>query len=462
MLNCKKNVVLYKLSFYENKWMILSPLYATILPLIDGVRTFREIMSIVSYVFDIESISKIKMKLEKIINNINDEDDVIVKLKKKQGVADYKVTDFVIPLKDFDASQRRTGFPLSVLVLLTNKCQTNCIYCYADRRKSYRKDELNFQQLLALFNQIKSYGIEKIDISGGDVLAREDSTDIIKWLLNNDFLFFISTKCYVDDNFSRMLFENGYSKNIKNTQRDFQVSIDSINPRVAEYLTNKKGYLQIATESVKNLIKNNIEVKVKTVLTPLNSNEPEEIIKYFHGLGVKKFQFVYYGRSYYNHKDFLFLTNQQKIQLDDLAFEIQCKYSDLDITFQSDKFDDDLESKKEIWKNRAKCSGGFSSLVIAPNGDVILCEQMPQTKDFIMGNIKDRSIYDIWHGKEIDAFINAPKNRFKDSVCYNCNEFEICHYDIGYCYKNSLFAYDNVFEAPPECPYQTKLSRRLI
>src|SRR5690606_37585766 len=87
----------------------------------------------------------------------------------------------------------------------------------------------------------------------------------------------------------------------------------------------------------------------------------------------------------------------------------------------------------ENWKNRTVCSGGRSNMIIQPNGDVTLCEQIPHKEEFIVGNVFDDGIMGVWNSERVRDFIYPSRGKFKNSVCYECPEFEDCHQVKGYC-----------------------------
>ena len=98
-------------------------------------------------------------------------------------------------------------------------------------------------------------------------------------------------------------------------KRDIQVSVDSPDPEIAAMLTRNARYLANAVRTVKNLVAAGLAPRVKCVLTSCNFDAPEGLVRLFTGLGVRNFQFVQYGRSYYRHSDALFLTYEQKVHI---------------------------------------------------------------------------------------------------------------------------------------------------
>lgn len=59
--------------------------------------------------------------------------------------------------------------PQSILLMLTNKCVTNCKYCYAD--KNTKNVPMSTDEILHLINDAKRLKMSYIDVIGGEVFV---------------------------------------------------------------------------------------------------------------------------------------------------------------------------------------------------------------------------------------------------------------------------------------------------
>lgn len=118
------------------------------------------------------------------------------------------------PLKDFIL--KRPSFPLVINLMITSKCKTDCVYCYADRS---RKDDLGTDTILQTIDQAHDEGVLYMNISGGDIFAMKEWRKILKKLSEYDFLPYISTKIPLDEEDAKFLKEIGVES--------IQFSIDS-------------------------------------------------------------------------------------------------------------------------------------------------------------------------------------------------------------------------------------------
>ena len=102
-------------------------------------------------------------------------------------------------------------------------------------------------------------------------------------------------------------------------------------------------------------------------------------------------------------------------------------------------------------------------MLIKANGDVTLCEQVPHGPPFVVGNVSRQGVLGVWNSAELAAFLHPPQELFRGSVCFDCEAFPSCHDDrLGYCYRDTLFSYGTIYNAPPDCPRQTAVGLRQI
>jgi len=92
-------------------------------------------------------------------------------------------------------------------------------------------------------------------------------------------------------------------------------------------------------------------------------------------------------------------------------------------------------------------------MTITPNGDVVLCEQVPQTAPYVIGSVKERSIMEIWRSDEMKNFLYPPQDQFRGAACGECKEFAECHEIYGRCFRDALATYKSFHAPSPNCPY---------
>lgn len=454
-------LLLYKCVTSELKYRVLSPVQALILPFFSGERSLAEIRSIWLHLMKPAEKDESLQFLDDLVRNLTTPDKVI----GAKGTPSPSLTNKSgIPLPDFSRYRwpaERTSVPVSVLVSLTNRCVADCRYCYAERNPC---KELTCSEWNEVFDKLAELSIRLVDMSGADPFARDDVFDLLRAMVQRDFLFLVSTKSHISLKSARRLADLGIGRReTRMGERGFQVSVDSVSNEVASWLTGVRNYLDRAKSTVTHLVAAGLDPRIKCVLTPYNWNEAGQIVDTFSRLGARRFHFVQYGRSLYRHSDDLFLTREQKLRLHDSFPRLVAKRDDLEIMFQ-DGTDEvtTAEQSKRAWEQRAVCTGGRAALVILPNGDVTLCEQLPHTPEHVVGNLLRQSLLEIWNGTVLDVFLHPGRSKFEGTSCFSCSEFEECHSGRGYCYREALTAFGSVYDAPPGCPRQQKIPLRII
>jgi radical SAM protein with 4Fe4S-binding SPASM domain len=459
--NDNEYVIAYENTVEENRYLVLPPITALVLPLFDGTNTIKEIKY---YLCDLLRSAYNGHINDEIIDNAI-ESIISSKLMTINGEKCHsleRVEKLVPDIANYKFPIMRLNKPLSVAISFSNRCKFDCVYCYAERKKCIEKE---VEQWSKIFDELESNGISLVDIGGADIFSRSDAMSLLTQMVERDFVFLLSTKSFIDKKCAQELaeMEIGVADVPKHLVRHVQLSIDSINDALASYLVKKTNHYESTRQSVSNLMDAGIKPRIKCVLTSYNVYGLESIIQKFAEMGVEDFQFVQYSRSHYRHDDSLFLSKKQKEFIYNFAISTGEKYPDLTINVQKDLSTGGIRNLSgDGWKNRAICSGGRSSMTIQPNGDVTLCEQVPHEELFIVGNVFEEGVLGVWNSQRVLDFTYPPRDTFKGTACYDCQEFIECHGIKGYCYSDVLSSYGTIYDAQPECPLQTKMPVREI
>ncbi|MCX6238431.1 MAG: radical SAM protein [Bacteroidia bacterium] len=426
--------------------------------LMDGKNRLSNVREILSYLFDYLSESEIKKIIESLFTAACDDKNptCFIKVSDTPTVSHcYDLEHFInkinnaVERDNFNLMKGRLAAPLNLTLMPSNVCVTDCIYCYAERKPIHQKELLSAERWLELIDEAHSLGVELAVFSGGDPLTSPAILPILKRAIEKGFLFILPTKTFVSKKLAGQMAEISMQKVWT------QISLDAISPVTLKKMVGIDGYDQIASESISNLVEAGLKVRVNIVITPLNYFEVSDLARRLSEMGVKRIGFAGYGRSHYRHNDELFLTEDQiqfineqtEILKNELkAIKINNSTGTRDFTRMSP------EERSQTWKNRAKCSGGRSSIAIAPNGDVTLCEQMPLEQEYIVGNLKTQSIAEIWNSERMLQMVSLPMEKFKGTSCYQCNEFVECQEVYGHCFRDALFNFETIYSPPPACP----------
>ena len=112
------------------------------------------------------------------------------------------------------------------------------------------------------------------------------------------------------------------------------------------------------------------------------------------------------------------------------------------------------------FKTRPYCSSGRTQIVIAPDGKVVTCEQSPQEGEFVCGDVKFQSIMEVWNSEALKKWYEPPREEFKETVCYDCDEFQSCIHGMGHCWIQVLKMQGRLWAPHPYCPKSEKPKQR--
>ncbi len=330
-----------------------------------------------------------------------------------------ELSDFglIQPDVDYDLNRSKGNYlsaPFRLFYDITYLCNLRCRHCFTNSGK-YNQDELSLEEKLKLVDDMKELGIPRVSIAGGEPFACRDLYDFVKKCNENDIGVSVST--------------NG---TLFNTQ-----TIDKINHLDIKTLTisfdggTKESMDKIRGEGTyEKVVKNLYNLKkrykgnycVKTTLMKSNITCLENVIQTAIECGCSSVKFNTVredGRATLN-KDLIILTQQEYINTMKILENLKQKYAGkIKVKNPLNVFS--KECYNYIEQLGFGCFAGKESICVDALGNVRPCSHFP--KEFICGNIKNESLYDIWHKSEILAqFRNFKGN----DHCNNCSKYSKC------------------------------------
>ena len=456
--NC---MVIYSHSLQKKFSRVLSPFESIFILLFDGKNTWAEIKTAAQRIINATDGQNVE-EIEQITAELTHLDGFFLLEGPRSLSFDNPMENLIPDFTNYTMTPHRMLRPIGIDIGFTNRCQCDCIYCYAEREPCA---ERSLDEWIPIFDEIAENEITLVDIGGADIFCRKDALEIMEELDKRNFSFFVSTKSYISPRQAqRMAALNIGNKDMPHwALRPMQVSLDSTDSRLASFLSQRKNYLSKAEDSLRNLIEAGISPRVKAVLTSYNADAPLEMVRRLAPMGINEFHFVQYSRGLYRHSDKFFLTLEQKKHLIEMESQIKEEFPDIFISMQKDITTGGSRNlTHEVWAKRPICSGGRTKMLVKPDGAVTLCEQTPNEPAFTVGNVFEDGVMGVWNSDAIRRFNHPSRELFKNSVCYDCTDFEKCIYVKGWCFRDSLACYSTIYEAPPDCPHQTKMPPRAI
>lgn len=426
------------------KHMRMMPQSGIMVSLLDGTRTLKEL-------FD-DSAKLFELKRDEVKNfflgTLKNAYDAFETYDSNKQYCRYNPENYIVDKENIDLLSTRMYSPYSIVMHIADSCVRNCIYCNVQKRTGTAK--LSTEEFFDVIDQAKEMGVLTITMAGGEPFVRKDIPQLIERILNHGIYFGISTKANIQMKLAEKLQAAGLQK--------IQYSIDAPQKEIADLLAGSDGFFEEAIASIKNLIAAGIAVRTNSIVTPFNFRMVPDLIELLHSLGVYKVAFTTPSRSLHNGAvaNALFLNANDGKWLEEKVNRMQDDYSDLTIKPFDFTYDYSsplyVRTMEKYW-DRAFCSAGRCAFLLLEDGNIVLCEECPIIDELIMGNVRENTIREIWDSSKITDFLYPPREKYKGTVCYECDEkdYKKCHYEKGRCWRESMKAYGQIWGPSPMC-----------
>lgn len=168
---------------------------------------------------------------------------------------------------------------ISLRISITNRCNVKCFYCHHDGIVAHDY-EMSPEEIYRVAKIAKEIGIDKIRLSGGEPLIRDDIVDIVKKLSSLNFKdISITTNGILLGKYADELVSAGLNR--------VNVSFDTLNPEIYKFIT-KCDYMERAKEGIKQAVKAGLHpVKVNmVVMKGINHDEIWEMFQFCKKYGI--------------------------------------------------------------------------------------------------------------------------------------------------------------------------------
>lgn len=347
---------------------------------------------------------------------------------------------------------RRPSAPLSVNIMVTTKCNADCIYCYANRNIG---PELSTEKILCLIDDLYDQGTINITLTGGDVFTHPDWRKILKRCRLRGYKPFLSTKTPLEFDQIEYLKDLGYT--------EIQFSLDSANSEILKQLINANSrYIDKVILFFKCCSEMGVDVSVRSVLTKFNASKID-ITNLYNFLStfncIKEWTltpafFSPYKKNKYKDIE---VNNNDLVDIykfthkECLSFPILLnKISERGYTLKKYK---DVEAY--VGFNQI-CMANTTSISILANGDCSICEMLYDNPEYLLGNINKYSISEIWNSeKALNLYHLRQDDIPQESPCSICNVFDRCRKRFGkkVCYLDISKSGQSKFFPDPRCPH---------
>ena len=341
---------------------------------------------------------------------------------KKDTRFSYKIIEPEIEKKDFSPTimhpEKSTqdfleeyfeGKPqlTNLHIEITSKCNERCVHCYIphDDKISSIEPDLFYDVL----KQCKKMRLLHLTLSGGEPMLHKNFCDFLRKCKEYDFsVNVLSNLTLLDDEIIKEMKANPLL--------GVQVSLYSMNSNIHDEITQMKGSFVKTKNAILKLIENDIPLQISCPIMKQNKDCYDEVIKW-----ANKHK-IHAGDDYviiakYNHT----IQNLScRLSINEIREVINYRVAnDAKYLEQMEK---EADKKKDITSNNIVCSICHSSICITDNGNVYPCAGW---QDYVVGNIKETSLFDIWNNSEKVQYLRGLRK--KDfPKCIQCLDKEYC------------------------------------
>ena len=168
-------------------------------------------------------------------------------------------------------------------VSVTERCNFRCQYCMPEKPFSWvpKENLLSFEELFLFIKTAMDEGVDKIRITGGEPLLREDLDIFIKMIhdYNPNIDLAMTTNGYLLPQVAQRLKDAGLKR--------LNISLDSLRSDVAAKIA-QKDVLDQVLRGIDRALEVGLNVKLNMVpLKGINDDEIVDILEYAHSKGMK-------------------------------------------------------------------------------------------------------------------------------------------------------------------------------
>ena len=305
------------------------------------------------------------------------------------------------------ARARRQLIPASVLLTLTHRCQLSCAHCYQAQHQS---DDLSFDELLRLFDELALLGTLELTFTGGEALLRRDCLELVSEARQRGFAV--------------TLFSNGGPITPAVAQRlrelrvmSVEISLHAAHAALHDGLVGRAGAFDRAVRAVELLDDQGLPVVVKSNVLRCNAGEVQRL----RALFAERPRVRFLADVLVHARDDGATPGAERAspaQVDAYFAAELAGQTDAEMTALSAR----LDAAPAGFLEREPCGAGRTFAAVQPNGDVLPCVHVPALP---MGNLRERSFSELWLGSEsVRKLRQLTVARFAE--CAGCEYQHVC------------------------------------
>ena len=337
--------------------------------------------------------------------------------------------------------------PLALIAEITYRCPLHCVYCSNPLQMASVSSELKTEEWIDVFQQAAGLGALHLHLTGGEPLAREDLTEMVKSAhLAGLYTNLITSGLGLTQTRLRALVDAG----LDHVQLSFQ---DSREP-TANWIAGTRAHA-LKVELAPIIRRAGVAFTVNLVVHRQNLDHIEEMIAFAESLQPERLEIAhaqYYGWALKN-RDALLPT---RAQLENSVQVVAAAQKRLAGRIRIDAVVPDYYARFP-----KACMGGWGQrlMLINPSGKVLPCHAAEVIPALQFENVRERPLKWIW--QESESF---QKFRGEDWMPEPCRSCDRRSQDFGGCRCQALLFTGDAAATDPVCslaPQHSLIEREL-
>jgi len=300
---------------------------------------------------------------------------------------------------------------------LTLKCNLNCLHCGSSAGK-IRPDELSTSEAIRLCHDLSDIGFKGVALMGGEVFLRHDWQTISKEIKDLGMILSIITNGFFN--------AQQIVPKLARLETDcVMVGLDGASAKSQDKIRGVKGSFEKAISFIRATKKADIATSAITTVHTLNFNELPKIRDLV--LHEKVNWQIQEATPIGRFPKKLVLSEEEYYTLGLFIRSIQKKYATKNLTIigtHNFGFHSSVIPNLSSYPKWNGCYAGKTVLGIQSNGNIKGC--LALSDEFIEGNIRKRSITDIWNDPNAFAYNRKFKIEDLGENCRECKYGETC------------------------------------
>lgn len=301
--------------------------------------------------------------------------------------------------------------PARMDFLITKYCNLACKHCFEGASSKLKGSLYNVKDIIKVFQELDKSNLQTLKITGGEPFSVPNFDEILSVAGECRFETIVLTNA--------MLIESKHIDILKKWKIQLGISLDGINDQAHDFIRGKGAFNIVYPQLIK-LKEAGVNFSITCSINRHNFNQIADMIPFvLDHLGADTLflnRLRAMGRAVHNGN--MFISEQENQSIIALYHSLKDVYG-----MRLALSDDSVE--KSSGGNIIRCAAGNSIIAMDGNFDIYPCVYAMDHKDYVMGNLLESGIDDIWSSSAWDKF--RGKTTLEDlEDCRSCQLKTVC------------------------------------